>query len=488
MNVSDRLLALYRDCFGVEPEIVSPIPGSGSNRQYLRIGTGQSTVIGAFNADIKENRAFVSFTRSFLAQGLPVPEILAESSDGICYLLRDLGDQTLFSLLQNQRTKDAAFPSSIVPLYQQVLEWLPRFQVEAKPDYKLCYPRSLFDRQSMLWDLNYFKYYYLKLAGIQFDEQHLENDFFAFTSFLLESPSDFFMYRDFQSRNVMVVDDRTWFIDYQGGRRGALQYDLVSLLYDAKADIPEEIRRELLEFYLQRVAKLIHLDREMFLKYYPAFILVRILQAMGAYGFRGYYEKKSHFLQSIPFALKNLLTIRNHSFLNNFPELCKVVDRMIERPVDTGPALTSSDTFRGIPAGNIEQNNKTEMLTVRIVSFSYKKGYPEDQDGNGGGFVFDCRALPNPGRYEEYKQVNGMDKPVIDFLNNESAVATFLSGVFSLIDHSVIEYQRRGFLRLTVSFGCTGGQHRSVYCAEALAMHLKQKYQINIDLSHREQQ
>ncbi len=487
MTGSERIVALYKEFIGAEPAIVSPVPGSGSNRLYVRLGNGAETLIGAFNEDVKENRAFISFSRSFLAQGLPVPSILVVSSDEYCYLLSDLGDTTLFGLLQETRGNSGSFPAELVPVYQEVLEWLPKFQVAAKPEYGLCYPRAAFDRQSMLWDLNYFKYYYLKLAGVSFDEQHLENDFNAFSSFLLGAPSGYFMYRDFQSRNVMIYKGHTWFIDYQGGRQGALQYDLVSLLYDAKADIPDETRQVLLDFYLDSLSGLITYDRSQFLKYYPAFVLVRILQAMGAYGFRGYYEKKQHFLQSIPYALKNLDTIRHLPFLNDFPELKRVIDRMIESPLPAGINAGVAATQGGISVPDSASEFRGAGLAVSIQSFAYKNGYPQDVSGNGGGFVFDCRALPNPGRYEQYTQLTGMDQPVIDFLKSEPAVDTFLHGVFQLVDQSVAEYQRRNFTNLAVSFGCTGGQHRSVYCAEILAEHFRQKFNIRVALSHREQ-
>lgn len=488
MNGTDHLIKLFREWSGVEPEVVSPIPGSGSNRQYCRLGSPGLTVMGAWNEDVKENRAFLSFTRSFLEQGLPVPAIRAESADGLCYLLDDLGDTTLFGFLREKRGEAAGFPHELIPLYRQVLEWLPRFQVAARPDYKLCYPRAAFDGQSMLWDLNYFKYYYLKLAGIPFDEQHLEDDFTTFTSFLLEAPSEFFMYRDFQSRNVMLHDGKTWFIDYQGGRRGALQYDLVSLLYDAKADLPENVRTELLEFYLQGLSEHIQVNRGQFLNYYPGFILIRILQAMGAYGFRGYYEKKQHFLQSIPYALRNLETIRQLPFLKNFPELGRVITRMIDTPLPAGITKATDAALDGSPAGGPIAVPMAEELTVKITSFAFKNGYPVDPTGNGGGFVFDCRALPNPGRYEQYKKINGKDQLVIDFLKKEPEVDTFLQQVFLLVDQSVKEYQQRRFNHLMVNFGCTGGQHRSVYCAEALARHLREKTGVEVSLSHREQE
>jgi aminoglycoside/choline kinase family phosphotransferase len=484
----EKLKDLYLAAFGRKPERVEPIAGSGSNRQYYRlIGPGNSA-IGAFNEDLKENRAFLSFTRTFLDQGLPVPGILAESQDGLRYLISDLGDQTLFGFLQQCRTEmfpentasqhgesgNLPFPEKLVPVYKEVLAWLPGFQVSARPDYRLCYPRDAFDRQSMLWDLNYFKYHYLKLAGIAFDEQHLEDDFRVFTSFLLEAPSDFFMYRDFQSRNVMLYEGKPWFIDYQGGRRGALQYDLASLLYDAKADIPPVVRDELMESYLASLSGLMAVDRRQFLAHYPGFVLIRILQAMGAYGFRGYFEKKAHFLQSIPYALRNLSALIGQPFLNPVPELKRVIERML---------------FAGNPVAEASGADAPQGgLTILVVSFSYKKGLPVDPSTNGGGFIFDCRALPNPGRFEEYKTATGRDPSVIAFLSDQPGVGEFLSGSFKLVDQSINAYLERKFTHLMVGYGCTGGQHRSVYCAESLAAHLRQKFPVNVVLKHREQE
>ncbi len=488
MSENDQLYRLYRQLTSTDPERVSAIPGSGSNRRYFRLGGDENTLIGAFNSDLKENSVFVSFTRTFLVQGLPVPRILAESADGYAYLLDDLGDTTLFGFLQEQRRDQSAFPVSVKDYYKRILSLLPEFQVKAKPDYRLCYPRDTFDRQSMLWDLNYFKYYYLKLAAIPFDEQQLENDFNAFASFLLEVPQDYFMYRDFQSRNVMLFKEQPWFIDYQGGRRGALQYDVVSMLYDAKADIPGDTRQELLEHYLHTLSNLIHFDQKQFLKYYPGFILVRILQAMGAYGFRGYYEKKQHFLQSIPYALRNLETIRTHKFLKSFPELERVIGRMIDAPLPAGIVTAGSvSAEKGLVS--LPETGKTSTgLTVKVTSFSYKRGIPQDVTGNGGGFVFDCRALPNPGRYEEYQQITGKDPAVIEFLGQKPDVEIFLNAVFSLVDQSVTTYLERSFTNLMVSFGCTGGQHRSVYCAEAMAGHLRKNFSVKVELHHREQE
>ena len=337
-------------------------------------------------------------------------------------------------------------------------------------NYDYCYPRAAFDKQSMMWDLNYFKYYFLKLAKIPFDEQALEDDFQNFSDYLLTAENDFFMFRDFQSRNIMLHDNQVSFIDYQGGRKGALQYDLASLLYDAKADMPQSVRNELLEFYLDELDKYQKVDRSEFKAYFTGYVLIRIMQAMGAYGFRGFYEKKEHFLKSIPFALDNLkIVLENNNIPIELPELFNVLD-----------AISQSIFLRKI-------GMQDGALTIQVTSFSYRKGLPEDPSGNGGGYIFDCRAIYNPGRFEEYKQLTGKDPEVIDFLEKKSEIGVFMANVFGLVDQSVKTYLSRGFSHLSVNFGCTGGQHRSVYAAEKLAKHLNDKFPVKVILTHREQ-
>ena len=388
-----------------------------------------------------------------------------------CYLQEDLGNTTLFDFINTTRENEG-FSSEIVNEYKKVLRELPRIQLVAGKDidYSVCYPREAFDKQSMMWDLNYFKYYFLKLAKIPFDEQALEDDFQAFSNYLLAVDNNAFLYRDFQSRNVMLKDGKVYFIDYQGGRKGALQYDLASLLYDAKANIPEAEREELLEFYLEELSKYKLIDREKFKSLFGGYVLIRIMQAMGAYGFRGFYEKKEHFLKSIPFALKNLETLLAKNTIQvKLPELFKVLK-----------AVTESVFLKTISPSN-------DRLTVRISSFSYKKGIPNDPSGNGGGFVFDCRAIHNPGRYEEFKHLTGKDPQVQKFLEEKSTMADFMSSVLILVKQSVEVYISRGFSHLCVNFGCTGGQHRSVYAAEKLAEYLRNNYPVTVVLQHIEQ-
>jgi hypothetical protein len=346
---------------------------------------------------------------------------------------------------------------------------LPRFQIQAGRDlnFKVCYPRESFDRQSINWDLNYFKYYFLRLAGIPFSEQALEDDFGILTDFLLSADREYFLYRDFQSRNIMLRGNQTFFLDYQGGRKGALHYDIASLLYDGKADLPPELRQQLLNHYLVALEQFIKIDRDAFMRHYYAYVYVRIMQALGAYGFRGFFERKPHFLQSVPYALKNLRWL-----LHN-----------VELPIAT-PTLINA--FRSMLSSEKLQNlgSETENTTVRIFSFSFHQGFPKDESGNGGGFVFDARSLPNPGREERFKKLTGKDTPVKDYLVQQESVHLYLANAASLVDASLSNYQKRGFKNLMVSFGCTGGQHRSVYLAEQMAEHLNGRNGVEVVVRH----
>ena len=455
----------------------------GSGRSIIRLANDKISAIGIVYGVREENVAFVEFSRHFRRHGLPVPEIYAEELSQGAYLEEDLGDTTLFEFLSNNRTGENIAPP-VVEAYRQALAVLPRFQIEAGRhlNYKVCYPRASFDRQSIAWDLNYFKYYFLRLAGIPFNEQALENDFSRLTKFLLTAGHDYFLYRDFQSRNVMLRDGKPFFLDYQGGRKGALQYDVASLLYDAKADLPPQLRQQLLDHYLGALAGFVKLEREVFMQHYYAYVYIRLMQALGAYGFRGFYERKAHFLQSVPYALTNLRWL-----LHN-----------VELPI---PLPTLTDAFRSMLgseklhslASEAESEKlprlaaESKDLVVRIFSFSFHRGgVPKDGSGNGGGFVFDGRSLPNPGREERFKTLTGKDTPVIDYLNQQESVHLFLANVTSLVDASVSEYQRRGFESLMVSFGCTGGQHRSVYLAEQLAKHLRGRSGVEVVVRHRE--
>ncbi len=466
--LDQALKALFERRFGKPVEGVVPLKGDASERKLFRLSAASRTAIGVVNPDVRENRAFLEFSSHFRKCGLPVPEIYAEDLDRGMYLEEDLGDTTLFQFLTANHA-EGRLSRETLDLYRKVVKLLPRFQIEAGRtlNYEVCYPRSSFDKQSMLWDLNYFKYYFLRLAKIPFGEQALEEDFERFTEFLLKAERRFFLYRDFQSRNIMVRDGGPFFIDYQGGRRGALQYDVASLLFDAKADLPVEVRDELVERYLEAVATLEPIDRTAFLTYYPGFVYIRIMQAMGAYGLRGFYERKHHFLASIPYAIRNLeYLLRTADLPVDLPELTQVWRRLV-----------ASSTLRQFGTASLK-------LTVRIQSFSYQDGVPTDEEGHGGGYVFDCRALPNPGRFEEYAKLTGRDDAVIAFLEREPAVRDFIGHVFAVIDQTVENYQTRNFTDLIVAFGCTGGQHRSVYCAELLAKHLRETFQVNVEVRH----
>jgi len=446
------------------------LPPSGSNREYVRITGATRKAVGVFNPDVKENIAFLSFSRHFRQEGMPVPAIYAVSEDRLLYLEEDLGNQTLFAYLTEVRRREGISPA-VVQVYEKVLDHLVRFQTDAGRgiDYRVCYPRAAFDKQSMLWDLHYFKYYFLKLARVPFDEQLLEDDFHRFADYLVSAGQEYFLYRDFQSRNVMLVEDEPWFIDYQGGRKGAFYYDLASLLYDAKADLPEEVRAHLRDHYLSRLSRRVKVDEELFRQYYDGFVLIRIMQALGAYGFRGYYEQKSHFLQSIPYALQNLEHLLGRLAL---PVALPALEQVWRD-------LVGNAALRTFPVDE-------KGLTVRITSFAYKNGIPMDESGHGGGFVFDCRALPNPGRLEQYRDLTGRDPEVIRFLEERKEVGEFFEQVKNLVVSSVENYLQRNFHHLMVSFGCTGGQHRSVYMAERMARHLREHYDVKVSLLHRE--
>ena len=451
---------------------VQPLQGQlgASGRSIIRLSNDSTSAIGILYGVREENVAFLEFSRAFRRNGLPVPQIYEEDLDHGAYLEEDLGDLTLYQFLSEHRKGDE-IAAEVIDAYRRVVTILPRFQVEMrnKINYKVCYPRSSFDRQSITWDLNYFKYYFLRLAGIPFSEQALENDFSRLTKFLLGVDRDFFLYRDFQSRNVMLVERNPYFLDYQGGRKGALQYDIASLLFDAKADLPPALRQQLLDHYLDTLETFLPVDRGVFLHYYYAYVYVRVMQALGAYGFRGFYESKPVFLQSVPYALKNIRWLLHNVTL----------------PVAL-PALMAAFTAM-LGSGKLQSiTAESDKLTVRITSFSFHRGLPKDETGHGGGFVFDARSLPNPGREERFKPLTGKEAAIAEYLEQRESVHHFMSNVTSLVDASVRNYQDRGFKNLSVSFGCTGGQHRSVYLAEQLAKYLREGGKVDVVVRHRE--
>ena len=450
--------------------LIKALPSSGSNRQYYRITGKSHQVVGAFNDNPAENKAFISLSRQFRESGLKVPSVFCVSEDLSCYLIEDLGDEILFDRLAILRQKDG-ISAEFLDYYKRLLTDLIQFQMVAGKniDFSSCYPVTEFDGQAYLWDLNYFKYNFLKPLQIPFDEYLLELDFRELSALLMIPENRYFVYRDFQARNVMIKDDTFYFIDFQGGRKGPLHYDLASLLFQARADLPFETREFLLDHYIAKAAAIEPDSIKDFRRQYYHFALIRVLQTLGAYGFRGLFERKQHFLQSIPKAIENVKwLLENDKIPSNLPELKKCLGFLVSNENIT-------DKF-------------SPKLIVEINSFSYKRGIPADLSGNGGGFVFDCRGLPNPGRYEEYKAFTGLDTKVSDYLETFPEVSEFVEGAFRMVQGSIKTYTSRNFSNLMISFGCTGGRHRSVYCAAQLARNLENFPGINLVVRHREQE
>ncbi len=482
------LESLFRNITGQVPEVRTELSASGSNRRYFRLTTGAHSLIGVEGTSIEENRAFMAMSAHFASKGLPVPKVLARSADDRFYLQEDLGNTLLFDFIAEGR-KTGVFHETEKDMLRETMRWLPLIQVKGAMDFdfSVCYPQPEFNDRSVFWDLNYFKYSFLKASGLDFQEDKLEDDFQRLAMILLRSHTQTFMYRDFQSRNVMVYDDKPYFIDFQGGRKGPLFYDVASFLWQAKAKYNEELREELLSVYLESLATTIeeaknstndtttdlfksleyNAQPEKFREQLRHFVLFRTLQVLGAYGFRGYFEKKPHFLQSIPYAMENLRAILRDD-LQGYPYLVEVLKQMCELK-----------QFREVAV--------RKPLIVKVYSFSYKKGIPHDNSGNGGGFVFDCRAVNNPGKYERYAHFTGLDESVIQFLEEDGEILTLLNNAYEMVDASVKRYKDRGFTNLMVSFGCTGGQHRSVYSAQKMAEHIHRKFGVEVHLIHREQ-
>ena len=453
-----------------EVEDITQLAQAGSERQYFRLKIPQRSYIITYNNNILENEAFLEFTRHFNSKQLSVPEIFHISADKSMYIQSDLGGTSLFDILQKEGYNDHT-----LDLYRKTLAQLAQLQVHGGTglDYDYCIATRSFDRNAIYSDLLYFKYYFLRALQLPYDKNLLLNDFEMLSYYLMQEQHKFFMHRDCQSRNVMVKDDKVYFIDYQGGMQGAFQYDVASMLWQAKAGLPHEWKDELVEYYFDRVNNLLgdQLNKTDFLDNYNAFVLIRVLQTLGAYGFRGLFERKAHFISSIPFALRNLKWfLENKQIPVRLPELQKVLEAMVDENV-----ISRYENVKATPESK---------LTVKIHSFSYKKGLPEDPSGNGGGFAFDCRGIMNPGRFEEYKKLTGRDKEVQNFLLYQTQMPIFLQHVYSLVDISVSDYLRRDFENLQVNFGCTGGQHRSVFAADSLARHLQQKFGVKTEVKH----
>ena len=469
-EIIKELSSLYESYFREPVNEITAFPHTASGRRYFRMQGNSYTVIGAYGKDKKENKAFIYYSQFFKEKGIPVPDIFI-SKDDLFYIQEDLGNESLMN--RNKKTeRENGFPESLKSLYQKSIDQLTLLQIEGAKglDYSQAYPRAAFDRQSMMWDLNYFKYYFLNVSDVSFDEQLLENDFIKLTDYLLSTNTDYFLFRDFQSRNIMLSEDEPFFIDYQGGRQGALQYDLASLLFQSKANIPNKTREELLDYYIESASRFIDLNKKEFKEYYYGYVLIRLIQVLGAYGKRGLIEKMPYFIQSIPLALENIKWWTDNIELPiKIPYLITILKE-----------LTTSEKFKPFDI-SISENSP---LIVRINSFSYKEGVPEDNSGNGGGFVFDCRNILNPGRFEPYKTQTGRDKPVQDFLLTKTEMPAFLENAYSLVDRATENYLERGFANLMVSFGCTGGQHRSVYSADSLAKRLEEKYGVKTEVRH----
>lgn len=463
----DQLISLFTNVTNKSNPQVEALPTSGSNRKYYRLKQNNISLIGVNGESVEENNAFIYLAQHFYQNDLNVPKVIAVSEDKMSYLQQDLGDSILFDLIKGGRLT-GVFSREEKELLHKTISKLAEFQVKGANNLNFdnCYPLPEFNRRSVLWDLNYFKYNFLKTTGLEFSEDQLENDFEKLAEALLKDKSDTFMYRDFQSRNVIILDDEPYFIDFQGGRKGPVYYDVASFLWQAKANFTPDLRVELIQTYITSLKKFIDVDVSVFMQNLRQYILFRTLQVLGAYGFRGYFEKKPHFIQSVPFALNNLSELLEDRF-DEYPFLDSLLRKMV----------------------NLKQFIDTQKreLKVRVFSFSYKKGIPNDISGNGGGYVFDCRAINNPGKFERYNNVTGLDEPVIKFLEDDGEMVDFLTNIYPLVEKHIKRYIDRGFTDLMISFGCTGGQHRSVYAAQHVAEYISNKFGIKVSLVHREQ-
>ena len=467
----DRLRHLYIKTFSQEPLQIIQITGSASNRQYYRLSGEESSCVGVVGTDASENAAFLYIARHFAQKGLPVPGILAVSEDGMAYLQTDLGTEALYDLYSHA-VKSGEGLADVEELLCRIMAALPKLQFEGAEglDFNKCYSAKSFDQRLVMFDLNYFKYCFLKPSGLEFDEMALQDDFERLCADILEGPlTTTFLYRDFNSRNVMVCDGEPYFIDFQGGMRGPIYYDVASFVWHARSGYPSCLKQRMLDAYLSALGQYIEVDPDLFKLQLKKFVLFRSLQVLGAYGFRGLIEQKANFVVGIPSAIAALKETLEDGF-REYPCLMGVLERM---------SGLSKFVYNAVNDG---------VLEVKVCSFSFKKGIPQDMSGNGGGYVFDCRSIHNPGRYKPYKSLTGMDEPVIRFLEEDGEILRFLEHVYGVVDPHVETYDSRGFTSLMVSFGCTGGQHRSVYCAEHLAQHLTEKYpHVRVLLTHREQ-
>ncbi|MFP5042368.1 phosphotransferase [Parasediminibacterium sp. JCM 36343] len=449
---------------------IEKLPQSGSNREYYRIYTSNQSFIATYNENVQENKAFIHFTEHFKKTGLPVPVVFCTNENTTMYIQEDKGTESLLNQIEKHGKNEYVYD-----LFKKSLRQLAKMQIIGHEgfDYNFCLTAKEFGKQAITNDLLYFKYYFLDTLGIPYDKQALLEDFETLSTYLSKIGQQYFMFRDFQSRNILVQNDEVFFIDYQGGMKGALQYDVASLLWQAKANLSEGWKNSLLNYYINEAECLLGkaIDRTAFISQYNGYVLIRLLQVLGAYGFRGLFERKAHFLTSIPFALQNIqFFLANKKVGINMPVFEKLLQKI------TSPEIIASFT----PV----QANENTPLVIAINSFSYKKGIPATNNDTGGGYVFDMRAILNPGRNNEYKKLSGKDKPVQDFLEQRTLMNNFLNSVWDLIDISVENYIDRSFENLVINFGCTGGQHRSVYAAEQTARHLRNKYKVKVVITH----
>ncbi len=505
---------LYQQLTGQEPQKILPLAGAGSNRRYFRVQGDDKTLIAVIGTNQEENEAFIDLSQRFKQGNLPVPAVLAVSNDHMVYLQEDCGDLSLYALMTQHRQEDGTLDEIALDALKATIRELPRFQFlpiaskTAAEFFTHCFPQQEMDRMSVMFDLNYFKYCFLKLKGMEFNEFKLQQDFERLADDLLADHEDTFLYRDFQSRNVMFKDGKPYFIDFQGGRKGPIYYDVASFLWQSSAKFSDEVRNLLIEEYLQALhsqLSTVNCQLSTFHSQLHLFVLFRILQVLGAYGYRGLWEKKEYFTNSIPLAIRNLQQELTMGTCDSYPYLKGVAQMLIAQNEEDEKGRAEELAKKEKVAAYL-QNDKTYIqhdslpvtgekskaqrkpdLLVRIFSFSFKKGIPADESGNGGGYVFDCRSTHNPGRYDEYKPLTGLDQPVIDFLEADGEILTFLDSVYKIVDFHVARFIERGFTNLQISFGCTGGRHRSVYSAQHVAEHIHQKYGVEVHICHREQ-
>lgn len=463
----EQLRKLFKEYSGQEASSLEELTSSGSNRRYFRIKGGNVSMIGVIGTCREENNAFIKLSGHFVEKGINVPHVLAVSPDSMRYLQEDLGDDQLYKMVSQGR-ESGEYSTYECRMLFRAMEMLPKIQFKGAQDldWSVCFPEPAFNERMVMFDLNYFKYCFLKATGLEFSEVKLQDDFEKLRDDIMQDMGDTFMYRDFQARNVMMKDGEPYFIDFQGGRKGPIYYDVASFVWQARSRYPEKLRQELVQTYLKSLRTYMDISEEHFYERLRLFTLFRTLQVLGAYGFRGYFEKKPHFLGSVPYAMSNLRRLLREPF-TEYPYLNEVLEKLTSLP-------------------HLNEIAEDKRLEVKIFSFAYKKGIPVDTSGNGGGYVFDCRAVNNPGKYEHYRQFTGLDQEVIKFLEDDGEITQFLESVYSLVDFHVKTFMERKFTHLQVSFGCTGGQHRSVYSAEHLAKHLSDKFDIKITLCHRE--